>query len=332
MDERDDKSSNYVVITDEEWPRVFLTRARDFDSKRVGNEKTGMKFDDGKKSYKIKKIFGPYIHSGLIKEALKILRKMFPFKDMKSFDARHNSFYQALGRSPQGSDANAKRRYQRTISNLILFFEGKKKQLQVRLKKEMNSHAKKMEFEEAQQAKRLLYALDHVNDMALIKQEDTNLHIHTNNTNGAHGFRMEAYDVAHLSGTNVVGAFTVSVDGEFMPAEYRKFNISRQENNDVAGLVEILSRRLNHTEWTYPDLIITDGGEAQLNAVQGVLKARRISIPVVGVTKDERHKASELIGHRELAEKYKQGIIRLNAEAHRYVIVFHRKKRKSDFI
>ena len=338
--ERDDKSSYYVVITDEAWPRVFLTRVRDFDAKKSGNEKDGYFFDDGKKSYKVNKIFGPYIHSGLIKEALKIIRKMFPFKDIKSSDARHNSFYEALGRSPKGEDENARRRYARTISNLILFFEGKKKQLQAKLAKDMNAHAKKMEFEEAQKIKRLLYALDHVNDMALIKSEAQNTNFQTNyknsrktnSNNRAQNFRIEAYDIAHLSGTNVVGAFTVMVDGEFVSDQYRKFNITKQQNNDIAGLIEILNRRLNHTEWTYPDLIVVDGGEGQLNAAQNVLKARRINIPVVAVTKDDRHKASGIIGNDDLGQKYKEQIIKINAEAHRFVLRFHRSRRSKNLL
>jgi excinuclease ABC subunit C len=251
---------------------------------------------------------------------------MFPFKDIKSNDVRHNSFYEALGRSPKGEDENSKRRYQRTISNLILFFEGKKKQLQVKLTKEMNAHAKKMEFEDAQKIKRLIYSLDHVNDMALIKQ-DGNGEISKEGKMITSNFRIEAYDIAHLSGTNVVGAFTVMVDGEFARDQYRKFNISKQQNNDIAGLVEILNRRLNHTEWTYPDLVVVDGGEGQLNAAQDVLKARRINIPVVAVTKDERHKASQIIGNSDSVNKYKEQIIKINAECHRYVIKFHRNKR-----
>ena len=330
VDERDDKSSYYVVITDEAWPRVFLTRARDFDAHRKGNQKTGIKFDNGKNSYDVKAVFGPYIHSGLIKEVLKVLRKMFPFKDMKSLDARHASFYEALGRSPKGTDDNAKRRYQRTIANLILFFEGKKKLLKTKLEREMLIHAKKMEFEAAQADKRLLYALDHVNDMALIKQESGVRSMEVGGIEGeanVRNFRMEAYDIAHLSGTNVVGAFTVSVNGEFMPAEYRKFILSKQQNNDVAGLTEVLNRRLNHTEWTYPDLIIVDGGEGQLNAVKEVLSVRRVTIPAVGLVKDEHHKARLIIGDVDVADKFKREIISLNAECHRFAIKFHRTRR-----
>ncbi|MEI8249170.1 MAG: GIY-YIG nuclease family protein, partial [Candidatus Taylorbacteria bacterium] len=249
VDERDDKSSYYVVITDDVWPRVFLARARDLDQEI--KEKT--------LEYPIKKIFGPYPHSALIKEALKIVRKMFPFKDKKSFDARHDAFYQALGRSPKESDLNAQRRYQRTIDNLILFFEGKKDILRKNIEREMNGAAKEMRFEEAGQVKRLLYALDHINDIALIKEEgkkEKALPAGRQGKGKTSQVRIEAYDIAHVSGTSVVGAFTVIIDGERVPSEYRKFILSRQVNDDVANLGEILNRRLNHTEWTYPDIIV----------------------------------------------------------------------------
>lgn len=317
VDERDDKSSQYIVITAEKWPRVFLVRARDFDQ--------GLK--EGSLEYKVKKYFGPYPNSGLIKEALKILRKMFPFKDKKSLDSRHDSFYRSLGKSPQGDDEDARKNYIKTIANLILFFEGKKNLLHKRLIKEMNIQAKDMLFEQAGHTKRLIYALDHINDMALIKR-DNSFAIGA----GTKSFRIEAYDIAHMSGSNVVGAFSVIVDGEKVPSEYRKFKIKNQANNDLAGLVEILSRRLNHTEWSYPDLIVVDGNENQLKCAENLLKIRRISIPVVAVTKDERHKAREVIGNSDIVSRYRQIIISANAEAHRYVISFHRKSRRESFL
>ena len=325
VDERDDKSDQYVIITDEAWPRVFLARVRDFDAAVKEN----------RLPYKVKARFGPFVHSGLIKEALKILRKLFPFRDRKAHDPRHEAFYRALGKSPAGAEFSdrheeslARRRYQRTIANLILFFNGKKAALRTKLERDMKAHARKMEFEEAGRAKRLLYALDHVNDMALIKEEKGE------RKGGAavRDFRIEAYDIAHLSGTNVVGAMAVNVNGESAPSEYRKFKLSRQVNDDIAGLVEILSRRLNHSEWTYPDLIVVDGNQNQLKAAEAVLKARRVTIPIVAVTKDERHKAADLIGDgdpigSDMIGRHSKAIIAVNAEAHRFAIAFHRKRR-----
>jgi excinuclease ABC subunit C len=340
VDERDDKSAQYVVITEEEYPRVFLARVRDFDTYRT-KRSTKEYFNDGRKSYQIKKIYGPYVHSGLIKEALHILRKMFPFRDDKSHDPRHETFYRTIGRSPERL---VPAEYQKTIRNLILFFEGKKTQLKKVLEKDMRAYAKAMAFEKAAQMKRLIYAIDHVNDMALIKSQekgDKRFEIRKSQVKNKSNlkslitnisFRMEAYDIAHLSGTNVVGAFTVSVNGEFEKNHYRKFILSKQENNDVQNLREILSRRLNHSEWQYPDLIIVDGGEAQLNAAKEVLSARRMVIPVVGVVKDERHKAKVLIGDVQAIAGGSSGdmareVVRLNAEAHRFAITFHKKRR-----
>jgi excinuclease ABC subunit C len=355
VDERDDKSDQYVVITDELWPRVFLARARDLE--KTEKDKTT--------EFKILKSFGPFTESNLIKEALKILRKMFPFRDKKSHDPRHEAFYRAIGRSPEKDSDGANKLYLQTIKYLILFFEGNRDKLRRKIEKDMNEAAAELKFEEANRAKRLLFALDHINDIALIKQNNGNFGTNFNgqkysnsnkdnasgNTDGSNAkqtaanskeaatdssgdriireFRIEAYDIAHLSGTNVVGAMTVSINGELAKNEYRKFKISHEQNNDIAGLTEMLFRRLNHSEWTYPDLIVVDGNEVQLQAAENILKARRVNIPVVGVTKDDRHKAAKLIGDERFTGKYNREIIVVNAEAHRFAIKYHRQKRGS---
>jgi excinuclease ABC subunit C len=324
VDEKDDKSSQYVVITEEEWPRVFLVRARDFEETK----------SSGMLPYKVKEIFGPYPYGGLIKEALRILRKLFPFKDKKAYDPRHDRFYKAIGRSPH---SDAVHQYARTIRYLILFFRGKKKLLRVKIERDMKTQAREMRFEEANESKRLLYALDHINDIALIKEDRLNSNSLQDFSRDGNvvvndiekkGFRIEAYDVAHLSGTNVVGGMVVESNGELAREEYRKFKISKQANNDTAALAEILLRRLNHTEWDYPDFIVVDGNEIQMNVALSVLKARRLEIPVIAVTKNEKHKADRLIGDAQIVEKYSKSIIRLNAEAHRFTLAFHRKRRE----
>ena len=307
VDERDDKSDLYIVITNELWPRVFTVRTRDW------------KNDDAR-------VFGPYPHAGLINESLKILRKIFPFKDKKSHDPRHEAFYRAIGRSPKDEDNLARLRYLTTIKNLILFLEGKKTVLVRRLERGMKAHAKKMEFEDAGRIKKTLYALKHINDIALIKENSAPASgIISNGASGAaRDFRIEAYDIAHLSGTNTVGAMVVSVNGERQSKEYRTFKISRDTNNDIANLVELISRRLNHPEWAFPDLIVVDGNENQKHAAEAVLSSRRINIPVVSVVKDDKHKARAILG---LDNERARDIIALNAEAHRFTINYHRRRR-----
>lgn len=312
IDERDDKSSQYVVITDEPWPRVFLARARDLDQQ----------IKERNVPYKIKRKFGPFPEAGLIKEALKILRRMFPFRDKKSLDPRHEAFYRAIGQSPNGTDEGMRQQYLRTIRHLILFFQGRKGTLEAELKRRMKSCAREMRFEEAEEAKRLIHALDHINDISLIKRETVS------GFNGDKKFRIEAYDVAHLGGSNVVGVMVASINGRPDPGEYRKFKITRQANDDIAGLREILERRLNHPEWAYPDLIVVDGSKVQAKFAENVLASRRIRIPVVAVTKDERHKADELVGNPDIIKRHRNEVIQTNAEAHRFAIAYHRKRRE----
>lgn len=321
VDERDDKSSQYVVITDEPWPRVFLARARDFEQA----------LNEGTLPYKVKKHFGPFVEISLIKEAMKILRRMFPFRDKKSHDPRHEAFYRALGRSPEKDSEGDRSAYLKTIRYLILFFEGKSSRVRDLVAKEMKRQAKHMEFEAAAESRKMLYALDHINDIALIKRNSGPLGDRSggglDGKSGTKGYRLEAYDIAHMSGENVVGSMAVSVNGQPNTSEYRKFKIFRDANNDLAGLVEVLSRRLNHSEWQFPDLIVVDGNEMHVKAAESVLKARRISIPVVAVTKDEHHKASRLIGLPELIKSYRDEIVAVNAEAHRFAIRYHRQRR-----
>ncbi len=204
----DDRSAQYIIITDEPWPRVFPARARDFNQA----------LKDGTLPYKVKRRFGPYIEGGLIKVALKILRRLFPFKDKKSLDERHDAFYRAIGHSPHDTDEDARKRYRRTINYLILFFEGKKDILRRRLVAQMNTAVKELKFEEAGQIKYLLHALDHINDIALIKRDLAE----SGRFSIARQYRMEAYDVAHLGGMETVGAMVVSENGQLAPAAAKR--------------------------------------------------------------------------------------------------------------
>lgn len=313
VDERDDKSGQYVIFTAEDWPRIIVMRARDYDKKKA----------EDSLPFEVNECFGPFTNASLIRQALKILRGMFPFRDEKSVDPRHERFYRTIGRSPESVNINSKEDYRKNIENLILIFKGRKSEVKKNLKKEMTEYAKNMEFEKAVQTRNLLSALDHIRDTSLIKR-DRDLRVDS--------FRLEAYDIAHLAGSNVVGAMTASFGGVFEKSAYRKFRLSKQVNDDVANLGEIVFRRFGHTEWPFPDAIIVDGGENQMNRVKAVLKSLRIDIPVIAVKKDKTHKAAELIGDKAIIKKWKNEIIALNAECHRFVIAFHRQRRDKGFI
>ncbi len=184
----------------------------------------------------------------------------------------------------------------------------------------MGALAKVREFENADKIKKTIFALQHIQDVSLIKTD--NYKLATNN------FRVEAYDIAHLSGTNSVGVMTVIEDGVPKKSDYRKFKINGGfGNNDVASLKEVVERRLKHSEWPFPSLIVADGGIAQKNAIEEVLNNMNNTIPVVAVTKNDKHKPEKIMGDNEVIEKHEREILLSNSEAHRFALAFHRKRR-----
>lgn len=309
---KDDKTFNHLVITNEEYPRVLVVRGKDVTEQFTARE--------------LKYIFGPFPSGALFREALKIVRKIFKFYDTKKPLAAITTkmgrgavdFNRQIGLYP-GEQSKAE--YQKTIRHIRLFFEGRKHELIRELTRDMKAYAKRQEFERAAEAKRKIFALEHIQDIALLKRE-------LYRTPQVDAIRIEAYDVAHLGGTDMVGVMTVVEDGEARKAEYRKFKIrSVQRSNDTAALKEMLERRLDHAEWQLPRLIVVDGGVAQKNAAEVVLKKYGVAIPVVGVVKDEFHRPKRILGSRTLITEHEESILLANAEAHRFAIAYHRAKR-----
>ncbi len=315
---KDDKSYNYVVITNEAFPRVLKVRGKDLSTAFKKSE--------------IKKLFGPFPYGNQLTEALLLIRKIFPFFDTKhpvgsatsKTEKGKIAFYQSLGIYPK-SDADGVREYAKTIRHIILLFSGKKKQLLDRLSKEMEEYAHAELFERAGERKRQLYALKHIRDISLIKREAL--------YEPGSSVRIEAYDIAHTSGKEMVGVMTVVENGEVQKTEYRKFIINGITSADDTGaLKQVLERRCTHHEWRLPTLMVVDGAKAQLSVAQKVLASFGYEIPVVAVTKDEHHKAKEIIGIMPPAlsaiASIDRAIILANAEAHRFAIEWHRKKRQ----
>jgi len=307
--EKDNKSYNYVVITKEEFPRVLIERGRNLE-----------KIQD--LGFKIQEKFGPYTNGTQLKDALKIVRKIFPFRDKCKIGQQKPCFDYQLGLCPGVCIGFvSKKDYAKNIKNIELFFEGKKKQLIKKLEKDMDSFSKKQEFEKANEVKKTIFALNHIQDVALIKKEDTS----DFSAYVPRLYRIEAYDIAHISGEANVGVMTVIENGRINKNEYRKFIIRDSKQNDIAGLEEILKRRLKHTEWTLPQIIVVDGGKAQINIARKVLS--NLQIKIVSVLKGKGHKPKAILGDKNITEKYSNNILLANNEAHRFAIKYHRQKR-----
>jgi excinuclease UvrABC nuclease subunit len=227
----------------------------------------------------------------------------------------------------------SKKDYQKNIKNIRLFFEGQKKRIIKNLVAEMKLCVKVKDFEKAAKVRNKIFALNHIHDIALISAFPVLGKAGWHSDDGAVGnFRIEAYDAAHLSGTDNVSVMVVLENGELEKSDYRKFHIRESHGDDIGALRETLERRLRHTEWTMPDLIVLDGGQAQVNIAIEVIKSSDIKIPVVSVVKGVGHKAKALIGNEILVNKYKKEILLINAEAHRFAIKFHRNSRSKNLL
>lgn len=303
--EKDNKSYSYVCITKDSLPKVVVERGRTISFK----------------SSEYESIFGPFPSQQKLFTALKIIRKIFPFVT----DKTGSKLYAQIGLEPDMNKDNFFEIYKKNIRNLKLFFQGKKTALIKTLEKEMMSHAKKLKFERAHQIKKQIFALEHINDVALIDDEKVSIQ--------DVAFRIEAYDVAHMKGTHSVGVMTVFENGVPQKSAYRKFILKNTpKGDDLKGLVEILTRRFKHDEWALPDLVVIDGGKTQLKTAQSFFKSISLDVPIVSVVKDDSHKAREILGDTQMAKKYDKQIILINSEAHRFAIEFYRSKHRKSLL
>jgi len=312
--EKDDKSYWYVVITDEDFPRVLPIRGRVL---------TQMK------NLKISQKFGPYPYASEIKEALKIIRRIFPYRDKCEPNSGKACFNRQIGLCPGVCTGEiSKNDYRKVTRNLTLFFAGKKKEITKNLEREMKSLAKKQEFEKASKIRNQIFALNHIQDISLLKNKNISTQ---GGANDSRIIRIEAYDIAHLSGKNTTGAMTVWQNGELDKSEYKRFKLRGLKANradDPANLREILTRRFNHPEWAKPDLIVVDGNQVQTNVVCQVLNEFNLAdIKVVSVVKNEKHRAGKLLGDPAIIHDYYNVIITANSEAHRFALNYHRQLR-----
>lgn len=163
--------------------------------------------------------------------------------------------------------------------------------------------------------------------------------------------RIEAFDISNISGFESVGSMVVFEGGRPKRGDYRKFRIKSVEGpNDYASMEEVLTRRFTHGLKEaqalseagvadqkgkfnlFPDLILMDGGRGQVNIAEGVIDRLGLSIPVCGMVKDDNHRTRGLFWRNEElpidrhSEEFAL-ITRIQDEAHRFAIEFHRDRR-----
>lgn len=161
----------------------------------------------------------------------------------------------------------------------------------------------------------------------------------------SHLSRMEAFDISNTNGFNSVGSMIVYEKGKPKRNDYRKFKIKGvQGADDYASMEEVLTRRFEHgikekeegkelgSFTSFPDLIMMDGGKGQVNVALQVLEKLHLDIAVCGMVKDDNHRTRGLYYNNveipidRNSEAFRL-ITRIQDEAHRFAIEFHRKLR-----
>ncbi|MFA5087315.1 MAG: UvrB/UvrC motif-containing protein [Candidatus Paceibacterota bacterium] len=324
--EKDDKSWNYLVITREDFPK--LQAIREYRLKEL----------KGKQKKMFKYVFGPYAQVKTA-EVLKMLHSLFKVsrcsppaisgKKRPCFDYQLNH---CLGVCVD--EINSKDYQEKVIAPLVAFLGGKKKSLIKSLERKMKQAAKEQNFEEAGRLRNQVFSLQRIKDFSLLDKsflEDTDLEP---------GFkidRIEGYDISNLGMEAKVGSLVVFNEKGAVKSEYKKFKIKNVEGqSDVDCLKEVMERRIKHTEWPWPQIILVDGGKPQVNVFKKILKENNKSAFLIGIAKGAERKKNEFIFNEtdfdflKWFKKHEGLLIKARDEAHRFAINYQRSlKRKS---
>lgn len=282
--DRDDRSFIYIVIPRGDYPRPLIVRGRDLEKLKLP----------------VNQVFGPYQSFSLAQDALRLIRRVFPYSTCRPLSGRACFDYQ-IGLCPGICIGKiSPRAYQKNIRNIRLLLSGERKKLMAALIKDNPVQAK---------------ALQHLQDVSLLKKDD--------DLSAPAVSRLEGYDISHFSGKESYGSMVVFENNEPINSEYRLFKIKEAPaGDDERALLEMLLRRFKHLEWTRPELILIDGGRPQISFLNRELKKNGLELRLVGLSKlggDELVFGTGLKkSTKDLIVNIKPVLLKLRDEAHRF--------------
>lgn len=340
---RDDKRFSYIKIsTEEEVPRIFLTRQVD----------------------KAGRYFGPFVSALAVKETLKLIRKIWPYRSCRHLPPKTCLYYRinkCLGmcEHPETRKENLK-----NIRQIIKLLEGGKKAVILEIKKEIKS-LEAQENKTEEMAGRLEVIKFRLLNLERVLSESRLISVAEKYASDVVELakvlglprvpvRIEGYDISNIFGQSAVGSMVVFANGEPDKNEYRKFKIklSAGKTNDTLMLKEVLERRFKHSvapstdrldqKWPVPDLLIVDGGKGQLNAAVSILKKYKLDIPILSISKGQGLRSAQapdkifFPGEKQalelsLASPALHIIKRVRDEAHRFAISYYRELKRKKF-
>ncbi|MBI2052773.1 MAG: hypothetical protein HYT34_00835 [Candidatus Ryanbacteria bacterium] len=233
------------------------------------------------------------------------------------------------------SKQKEKTRYRANINAIKKILSGKSRTLKKELARRMQTLAEKRKYEEARIARDQLASLERIFEHSpYLKKEITEERARAllllKDLIGLAKVprRIEGYDISHHQGSSSVGSMVVFENGMPQKNAYRKFIIRSVSGiNDPAMMGEVLVRRLAHTEWEIPDLILIDGGKAQLGAARASV-AKNIPLAALAKREEELYMPgkSEPIRLMALSPPLLYLLTSIRDEAHRFAVSFHRKR------
>ena len=277
---RDDKAMSYIRIDyDSDYPTVSTTRRP---------------LDDGAR------YFGPYSSTTTIRQALKLLRRVFPYATRKIPGQKRATLQYHLGLDPGLEEGRTSLEdYRANLRRLMAYIEGKRVTIIRELEQEMKAAAKVQDYETAAIKRNQLTSLQRLAQQVVFSDKefiDISKDYALNELVDLLGLpdypkRIEGYDISHMQGTDVVASMVVFTNGVSDKSEYRKFKTKINHNNDFYNMNETLLRRLsekNIKAWGKPSLVLIDGGKGQLDAAIKARDERGCSkLPFIGLAKRE---------------------------------------------
>ena len=338
---RDDKNYFFVGITKEDFPRIFITH----QPQKLINSST----------HQLTTFVGPFVDGKALKQTLKILRKIFPFRSCKKIPKRPCLWYHlsycpgpcALKISKtEIENSIVEKDCQSNAQRVIEILKEGKKEILKKLKKKMKEAAKKLEFEEAKKLRDQIIKLEKIfshskifEKVATFPQKSFLEEKLKELFELKEVSRIEAFDISNIRGKMAVGAIVGLMGKDFKDKFYRKFKIKFEKRlGDLPMTAEVLRRRFSHIEWGVPDIILLDGGKAHLNLGKTIKK----EFPEFEKTKicSLAKKSGKIfiegkeqpILLKNLDKELLNFILNLNKKVHKFAISYHRKLREKSLL
>ncbi|MFA5356928.1 MAG: excinuclease ABC subunit UvrC [Candidatus Omnitrophota bacterium] len=314
---RDNKSFPLVKITNEDFPAVYITRKKVSDGSRY---------------------FGPYTSSGLLKEAMRIIRKYFPYRSNEKMPQEARA-YSRIGLAPDIKKGD-KEEYARTIENISLILEGKTDDLVRKLTGEMHLSSRAHEFEKAAQIRDQIESLG-------VMSESAGRYSRNEELNDLKALlrlkkapeRIEAFDISNIYGKEACGSMVSFYKGLPDKDNYRRFRIKTVEKiDDYKMTAEVVRRRYSGSlseELPLPDLALIDGGRSHLAVARKEMEGLGLKIPLASIAKDRENiyitdKSAPI---KLIADTPALNLIRrMRDEAHRFAVSYHHILRRKKVI